>query len=114
MAVALHGQDPRFLRRIRVQGGWRSRGLGAAHPDATPPAHWAEIGQRWAGEQHVVIDVTAFVAPGTNYQPRVVVMTDVRLPLWANPGTDVVATEPELSSPVPDLVTLRLTSWSTR
>ncbi len=58
-AVALHGDDPQYLRRVRVPGGWHGRGHAANHPDATPPVAWAQTGQCWAGHEHPVIDVTA-------------------------------------------------------
>lgn len=73
LAIALHGQDPQFLRRVRVPGGWHSQGLGAAHPDATPPKPWTDVGLCWAGQQHAVVDVTWCVAPADEHQLWVVV-----------------------------------------
>ncbi len=61
-AVASYGQDPGFLRRVRVAGGWHTVGLEAAHPDCTPPAPWAESGRCWAQVDHPVVDVTVFLA----------------------------------------------------
>lgn len=58
-AVALYGQEPAFLHRVRVKGGWHTRGLGANHPGSTPPKSWEEVGQCWAGEKHAVVDVTS-------------------------------------------------------
>jgi len=61
LAVAFHGQSPAFLHWARVSRGWHTQGLGAAHPDATPPRPWTEVGRCWAGEQHAVVDVTESV-----------------------------------------------------
>ncbi len=60
-AVALYGQDPGFLRRVRVVGGWRTEGAGAAHPECTPPSPWAEVGRCWPQVAHPVVDVTVFL-----------------------------------------------------
>ena len=59
--VALFGQDPGFLRRVRVAGGWHTEGSGAAHPGCTPPAPWQRTGQCWAQVAHPVVDVTVFL-----------------------------------------------------
>jgi hypothetical protein len=80
LAVALHGQHPTFLRRMRVPDGWHTEGSGANHPDSTPPRPWVEIGQCWAGEQHAVVDVTAFIAPKLEQSRIVVPIADVPLP----------------------------------
>ncbi len=86
LAVALHGQDPAFLRRVRVPGGWHGQGLGAAHPDVTPPRLWADIGRCWDGVEHPVVDVTAFIAPKAE-EPRIVVpIAKVRLPVQQRNG----------------------------
>lgn len=77
--IALYGDDPGYLRRVRVPGGWHTRGHAANHPDATPPVQWANTGRCWAGRHHPVIDVTTYTA-GTE---RVIVIgepTDVRPP----------------------------------
>jgi len=66
LAVALHGQSPTFLRRVRVFGGWHSEGLAAAHPEVTPPTPWVEVGRCWADEQHAVVDVTEPIEPGAD------------------------------------------------
>lgn len=60
-AVALHGQDPEFLRRVRVPGGWHTEGAGAAYPECTPPAPWVQAGRCWAEAGHPVVDVTVFL-----------------------------------------------------
>ena len=56
--VAIYGENPEFLRRVRLNGGWRTAGSGAAHPDCTPPGPWLRTGQCWAGADHPVVDVT--------------------------------------------------------
>lgn len=60
-AVALYGQDPGFLRRVRVPGGWHTEGFGAAYPERTPPVCWPDAGRCWAQVAHPVVDVTAFL-----------------------------------------------------
>jgi len=62
LAVALYGEDPGFLRRERVPGGWHTEGAAAAHPECTPPAPWQRTGICWAQVQHPVVDVTAYVS----------------------------------------------------
>jgi len=54
----MHGADPDFLRRVREPAGWRQRGHGANHPEATPPVGWSEVGLCWAQVDHAVVDVT--------------------------------------------------------
>lgn len=61
-AVALYGQDPGFLRRVRVAGGWRGAGAAAAYPEYTPPIPWPTVGRCWAEVDHPVADVTVFLA----------------------------------------------------
>ena len=61
-AVALYGQDPGFLRRERVAGGWHTEGAGAAYPESTPPGPWARAGRCWAQVDHPVVDVSVFLA----------------------------------------------------
>ncbi len=61
-AVALYGQDPGLIRRVRAPGGWHTEGAGAAHPESTPPGPWQRTGQCWAQVAHTVVDVTDFVA----------------------------------------------------
>lgn len=61
--VAMCGVDPRFLRRVREPGGWRSRGHGANHPDCTPPVPWSDVGSCWAGAEHAVVDATDTLVP---------------------------------------------------
>ncbi len=58
LAVAIYGQDPRFLRRVRVAGGWLSQGSAANYPDCTPPAPWTYTGRCWDDVDHSVVDVT--------------------------------------------------------
>lgn len=61
-AVAQCGQDPGFLRRVRVARGWRTAGAAAAYPEHTPPMPWSRVGLCWAGIDHPVEDVTVFIA----------------------------------------------------
>ncbi len=60
-AVALYGQDPGLLRRVRVAGGWHTEGVGAAYSECTPPGPWQRTGQCWAQVPHPVVDVTVFL-----------------------------------------------------
>lgn len=53
--VVLHEQDPEILRKVRVAGGWRTRGIAAAHQDITPPDEWKTVGLCWAGNEHPVV-----------------------------------------------------------
>jgi hypothetical protein len=61
-AVALAGQDPSFLRAERREDGWHTDGLGAAHPGASQPRGWGELGQCWAGVEHPVVNVSDWLA----------------------------------------------------
>lgn len=61
-AVALVGQDPGFLRAERCEDGWHTYGLGAAHPDASPPRGWGDLGQCWDGVEHAVVDASDWLA----------------------------------------------------
>jgi len=61
-AVALAGQDPGFLRAERCEDGWHTYGLGAAHPDASPPRGWGGLGQCWDGVEHAVVDASDWLA----------------------------------------------------
>lgn len=58
--VAVYGEDPGFLRRVRVGGGWRTHGAGACYTESSPPRPWAQLGNCWAGAQHPVVDVTGW------------------------------------------------------
>lgn len=58
--VAVYGEDPGFLRRVRVRGGWRTMGAGACYADSSPPRPWSELGSCWAGGTHPVVDVTGW------------------------------------------------------
>lgn len=53
--VVLHKQDPAFLRMVRVEGGWHTRGFAASHQDITPPERWETVGFCWAGTEHPVV-----------------------------------------------------------
>jgi len=56
-AVAIYRENPAFLRRVRVSGGWKTEGAGACHTAHTPPRPWAETGRCWAGTNHAVVEV---------------------------------------------------------
>ncbi len=86
LAVALYDEEPSFLRRVRVPGGWHTEGCGAAHPEATPPKPWQEVGRCWDGVEHPVVDVTAFLVPKPEYPSIVVPAGKVRLPLQHRNG----------------------------
>jgi hypothetical protein len=58
--VAIYGEDPGFLRRVRVAGGWRTMGSGACHAGSGPPRPWEDLGACWAGAIHPVVDVTGW------------------------------------------------------
>jgi hypothetical protein len=62
-AVALAGQDPSFLRAERREDGWHTDGLGAAHPGASQPRGWGELGQCWAVGVLVLVLVHVAVVP---------------------------------------------------
>jgi hypothetical protein len=53
--VVLHEQDPRILRKVRVRGGWHTRGAAASLQDITPPEPWENVGLCWAGNEHPVV-----------------------------------------------------------
>jgi len=72
LAVAMHGDDARFLRLVRVRERWYRRGAGANHPDSTPPVPWSEAGRCWAGTHHAVVDATDMVA-SAEQRPRLLV-----------------------------------------
>ena len=58
--VAFVGDDPAVLRMVRVPDGWHGQGVAAPHPELTAPEPWAVVGQCWAGQEHPVVDVTAW------------------------------------------------------
>ncbi len=58
--VAVHGEDPWFLHRVRVDGGWHTRGAGSCYAESSPPKPWNQIGTCWAGAEHPVVDVTGW------------------------------------------------------
>jgi hypothetical protein len=60
-AVVLYGDDPAFLRVVRVPGGWHGQGAAAPHPELTAPEPWAGVGRCWAGAQHPVVDATGWL-----------------------------------------------------
>jgi len=53
--VVLYQQDPAVLRKVRVIGGWHTRGAAASHHEITPPEKWETVGYCWAGTEHPVI-----------------------------------------------------------
>ncbi len=57
--VVLCGDDPGFLRMVRVPGGWHRQGAATSYSDCTPPIPWSDAGRCWAGAQHPVLDATA-------------------------------------------------------
>ncbi len=84
LAVALYGEDPALLRRVRVPGGWHTQGSGANYPDCMPPRAWSAINRCWDGIQHPVVDATALVTTG---RPRVtVIATHTATPLTQRQG----------------------------
>jgi hypothetical protein len=60
--VALHGQQPAFLRAERDGDSWRTAGHAAAHPEGSSPRPWGELGRCWAETEHAVVDVTTDLA----------------------------------------------------
>lgn len=64
--MVLYGDEPGFLRRVRVPGqGWHCEGAAAPYPERTPPKPWPMVGRCWAGVQHPVVDATGHVDPPT-------------------------------------------------
>lgn len=61
-AVALAGQDPRFLRSERRADGWHTEGHAAAHPEVSPSREWGDLGRCWAGSHHPIVDATDHLA----------------------------------------------------
>jgi len=58
--VAVHGEDPWFLHRVRMADGWRTHGAGSCYAESSPARPWAQIGTCWAGADHPVVDVTGW------------------------------------------------------
>ncbi len=56
--VVLCGDEPGFLRMVRVPGGWHRQGAATSYSDRTPPVPWSDTGQCWAGVQHSVLDAS--------------------------------------------------------
>lgn len=75
LAVALYGQDPECLRRVRRREGWCHRGSGVRHP-AGPAVSWVDVGRCWAGVDHAVVDATEAVV-SAEQRPHLTVITDM-------------------------------------
>jgi len=97
LAVALYGDDPRFLRLVRVRSLWYRRGTGAAHPDHSAPVPWSDAGRCWAGQDHAVVDATEQVA-SAEHRPRLLVTVEATIPpISRGTGLSVNGTGPRRS-----------------
>ncbi|MGI9002936.1 MAG: hypothetical protein ACR2GH_14960 [Pseudonocardia sp.] len=61
--VVLWGDEPAFLRSVRVDGGWHAHGFATPRLDPTPPQPWTVTGRCWAGVHHPVVDATPHPTP---------------------------------------------------
>lgn len=56
--VVLCGDEPGFLRMVRVPGGWHRQGAATSYSDYTSPVPWSDAGRCWAGAEHPVLDAS--------------------------------------------------------